>query len=177
MALEDAGEAVRAALPVDHAAAHRQLRAILRNKGRMLLHRKDAAESRPLSDRRTQDEILGRARRQMNAMIEMRRERRVALRLLPRRTARKDLRPRAPDALDGKGPQVGEHDKVGDAAGRDGALVPEPHVLRGRIGRRIDRLLRREAELDAPLHEMVELPAPHEVVRHCVVRDEGKAPG
>ena len=74
MALKDAGEVVRAVLPVNHAAAHGELCPPLRNKGRMLLHLEDAAKHRPLRDRRTQDEILCCARRKMDAPIKMRRK-------------------------------------------------------------------------------------------------------
>ena len=174
--LKDTGKVVGAALPVDHAAAHGQFCPSLCDKGRMLLHLEDAAEHRPLRDRRTQDEVLGTARRQMHAAVKMRGERRVPFRLLPRLAARKDLPSRAPDTLDLKGPQIREHDEVGDAAGGNRPLIPQPHMLRGCIGRRVDRLLGRKAELHAPPDEVVQLSAPHEVIGHRVVRDEGKPP-
>ena len=97
-------------------------------------------------------------------------------RLLPRFPARKDLPSRTPDVRDLECPQIGEHDEVGDAAGGNCPLIPEPHMLCGRIGRRIDRLLGRKPELHAPPNEMVQLSAPHEVVGHCIVRNEGKTP-
>ena len=112
----------------------------------------------------------------MHAAVKMRGERRVPFRLLPRLAARKDLPSRAPDTLDLKGPQIREHDEVGDVAGGNRALIPQLHMLRGCIGRRIDRLLGRKAELHAPPDEVVQLPAPHEVIGHRVVRDEGKPP-
>lgn len=174
--LKDTGKVVGAALPVDHAAAHGQFCPSLCDKGRMLLHLEDAAEHRPLRDRRTQDEVLGTARRQMHAAVKMRGERRVPFRLLPRLAARKDLPSRTPDVRDLECPQIGEHDEVGDAAGCNCPLIPEPHMLCGRIGRRIDRLLGRKPELHAPPNEMVQLSAPHEVVGHCIIRNEGKTP-
>ena len=72
--LKDTGKVVGTALPVDHAAAHGQLCPPLRNEGRMLLHLEDAAEHRPLRDRRTQDKVLGTARRKVDAPIKMQRK-------------------------------------------------------------------------------------------------------
>ena len=74
VAFKDTGEAVRTILPVNHAAVHGELRPLLADKGRMLLHFEDAANHRPLRDRRTQDEVLCCARRKMDAPIKMRRK-------------------------------------------------------------------------------------------------------
>ena len=74
VAFKDTGEAVRTILPVNQAAVHGELRPLLADKGRMLLHFEDAAKHRPLRDRRTQGEVLCRARRKMHAPIKMRRK-------------------------------------------------------------------------------------------------------